>query len=66
MKVQIIVDGQVLNTQIVSELLHENASTKEIKRLALRAALEDQAIRVSDSLRATFRLFDVMGNPIDD
>jgi hypothetical protein len=67
MKVQILVDGQIVNTQIVSELLlNEKASIRDMKRLALKAALEDKAIRISDSLRATFRLFDVMGEPVDE
>ena len=56
MKVQILVDGRVINTQIVSGLLNEKASSpSDFKRLALKAALEDKAIKISDGLRATFR-----------
>ncbi len=67
MKVEILVDGRVLNTQIVSALLHsKDTSIGDFKRLALKAALEDRAIRVSEALRATFRLYDVSGAPIDD
>jgi hypothetical protein len=66
MKVQILLDGNVINTQIVSDLLQATKPTiQDYKRLALKAALEDKSIRVSESLRVTFKLFDVMGEPID-
>lgn len=67
MKIQILVDGEVVNTQIVSEALYAVAPTlREAKRIALKAALEDGAVRLSDSLRATFRAFDVTGAPIEE
>lgn len=66
MKVEIMLDGRVVDTQIVSELLAPKATTSDLKRMALRAALEDRAIRVSESLRVTFRLFDVTGEPVDE
>ena len=67
MKIQILVDNQVANTQIVSEaLLPATPSLAEVKRIALKQALDDKAIRLSEALRATFRLYDVMGNSIDD
>lgn len=66
MKVQILVDGRVVNTQLVSELLNESLSVREAKRLALKAALEDNALKPSEALRVEFRVFDVMGNPTDD
>jgi hypothetical protein len=66
MKVQILVDGQVVNTQIISEEAYAvKPSLRVLKQVALKAALEDRAIKISESLRASFRLFDVMGNPID-
>ena len=55
----------MVNTQIVSELLNEKATTLDFKRMALKAALEDNAIRISDALRATFRLYDMAGKPVD-
>jgi hypothetical protein len=67
MKIQILVGGDIVSTQIVSEALHPVSLTvHEAKRIALKAALEDRAIGLSDSLRATFRVFDVNGSPIDD
>ena len=67
MKVQILLDGHVVNTQIVSEATYAVTPTVRIaKRLALKAALEDKAIEPSHALRATFRAFDVTGQPIDD
>lgn len=66
MKVEILLDGRVVNTQLVSELLAPRATISDLKRMALRAALEDRAIRVSESLRVTFRLFDVTGKAIDE
>ncbi len=67
MKIQILVKGRVVNTQIIStETLLEKPSTRDVKRLALKAALEDGAIQPSDALGATFLIFDVMGNPIPD
>ena len=67
MKVQILVKGRVANTQIVSiETLTEKPSTRDVKRLALKAALEDGAIQPSDALGATFLIFDVRGNPVFD
>lgn len=67
MKVQILVDGHVVNTQIVSEeLFATKLSTRDAKRIAIKAALEDRAIKLSDSLRASFRLFDVTDKPIDE
>lgn len=66
MKVQILVEGHVINTQIVStETLVETPSMRDVKRIALKAALQDNAIKPSEALRATFRLFDVMGEPIN-
>ncbi len=53
MKVQVLVDGEVVNTQIVSEMLNEKASKLDFKQMALKAALEDKAIKISDALRAT-------------
>jgi hypothetical protein len=67
MKIQILIDGQVVNTQIVSEALYPVLPTlREAKRIALTAALEDGTLKLSESLRATFRAFDVMGNPIEE
>ena len=67
MKIQILVDNQVVNTQIVSEaLLSTTPSVRVAKLLALKQALDDKAIRLSDALRATFRVYDVMGKPLDD
>ena len=66
MKVQILVDGEVVNTQIVSEMLNEKASKLDFKQMALKAALEDKAIKISDALRATFRLYDMTGKLIDE
>ena len=67
MKVQILVNGQVVNTQIVSlERYDPKLSHTQIKRIALEAALEDRAIRISDGLVATFKLYDIDGRPIDE
>ena len=41
-------------------------SVNELKRLALKASLEDHKIRMSGSMLATFRVFDVPGNPTED
>ncbi len=67
MKVQILVGDQVINTQIIStETMAVKPSLNEIKRRALQAALEDRQIRISESIRAKFKLFDVSGNLIDE
>ena len=67
MKVQILLNDQVLNTQLVSiEALGKDVPPAEIKRLALKAALDDRAISLGQSLQVSFRLFDVMGRPLDD
>lgn len=67
MKVQILVGDQVINTQLISvEALGRVPESRELKRMALKAALEDNAISISQSLQASFRFFDVMGEPIDD
>ncbi len=67
MKVQIIVGDQVVNSQLISvEALGRMPPVRELKRMALKAALADGAITVSQSLQANFKLFDVMGQPIDD
>lgn len=66
MKIEILVDGHVAATQIVSEALYPVKPTlQEAKLIALKAALQDRSIKLSDSLKATFRAFDVMGNPIE-
>lgn len=39
---------------------------RDVKKLALKAALEDRAITLAQSFGVTFRLFDVMGKPIED
>ena len=65
MKVQILVDGQVIATQLVSiEAMSVQPTFKVIKTIALKAALEDRTIRISDSLRAEFRFFDPSGAQI--
>ena len=67
MKVQIIVGGQVINTQLISvEALGQVPPQRELKRIALRAALSDRAVSISQSLQALFRMFDVMGKPIPE
>ena len=67
MKVQILINGQVVNTQIVSlERYDPKPSHAQIKRIALEAALEDRAIRSSVALVATFKLYDASGGPIDE
>ncbi|MEO6013421.1 MAG: hypothetical protein ABIQ30_07550 [Devosia sp.] len=67
MKIQMLLDGKIVNSQIVSELLTgEKTSLAEFKRRALKVALEDRAIRISESLRVTFRLFDVRGQALED
>lgn len=66
MKVQILVDEQIVNTQLISvEALGRMPESRELKRMALKAALQDNAISISQSLRASFRFFDVMGEPIE-
>jgi hypothetical protein len=67
MKVQIIVDSEVKNTQLISvEALGQMPPMRAVKLRALRAALDDRAISVSQSLQATFRLYDVAGKPFSD
>lgn len=67
MKVQILVDDQVVATQLISiESFATEPTMREIKRLALKRALEDRTVSISQSLVAGFRLFDVMGRPIED
>jgi len=66
-KVQIIVAGQVVNTQLVSiEILAAKPTYTEVKRIALKAALEDRMITIPQSLKATFKLFDPSGAPITE
>lgn len=67
MKIQILVDDIVINTQLISvEALGEMPPMSELKKMALKQALEDRAITLSQSLLAKFKLFDVAGNPIFD
>lgn len=67
MKVQILVGDQIVNTQLVSvEAFGREPSRTEIKQMALRAALQDRAITIPQALQSSFRLFDVMGLPIDE
>ena len=67
MKVQILVDGELVSTQIVSEALYPvPPPLREAKRIALKAALEDGRLPLSESLRATFRAFDLHGEPMDE
>jgi hypothetical protein len=66
-KVQILVGGNVVATQLVSiESFAVRPPMREIKRLALQRALEDKTISISQSLTATFQLFDVVGKPMAD
>ena len=67
MKVQILLDGSVVATQLISvESFAVPPPMREIKRLALQRALEDRTISISQSLSASFLLFDVTGRPIED
>ena len=66
MKVQIIVDDQIVNTQLISiEALGQQPPQRELKRMALQAALRDNAITIGESLQASFRLFDVSGSQME-
>ena len=65
MKVQILVGDQVIATQLVSiEAMSVKPTFKAIKQMALKAALEDRTIRISESLVAEFRFFDPSGAQI--
>ena len=67
MRGQSLRNDQVLNTQLVSiEALGKDVPLAEVKRLALKAALADRAISLGQSLQVSFRLFDVLGAPMDD
>ena len=67
MKVQILLDGGVVATQLISvEAFAVPPPMREIKRLALERALEDRRISISQALRTSFLLFDVTGQPIDE
>jgi hypothetical protein len=65
MKVQILVGDKVIATQLVSiEAMSVQPTFKAIKAMALKAALEDRTIRISESLLAEFRFFDPSGAQI--
>lgn len=67
MKVRLLLGDKIVSTQTVStELLAEKPTIRDVKSLALKAALEEEAIKPSEALRVTFRLFDVQGHPVDD
>ena len=67
MKIQIVVAGLVIDTQIVStEPMVTKPTTKDLKRLALQASLEDRKIRISEAMQATFRIYDVSGKPVEE
>ena len=66
-KVQILVGGSVVATQLISiESFPEQPPMREIKRLALQRALEDRTISISQSLVATFVMYDVLGKPMPE
>ncbi len=66
MKIQIILSGQVIDTQIVStEPMTVKPSLNDLKRMALKASLEDRKIRISEAMQASFRIFDVLGVEVD-
>ena len=67
MKVQIVLAGQVIDTQIIStETMSVRPSLKDVKRLPLEASLDDRKIRISEAMAASFQIFDVMGKPLDE
>jgi hypothetical protein len=67
MKIQILLDGQLVGTQIVSEEIRAvRPSLSDAKLMALKAAIEDRQVTISQSLRVTFRLFDVLGKRIEE
>jgi hypothetical protein len=67
MKVQILVGDRVVATQLVSlETLATKPSLEEVKRIALKACLQEGTIRISESLRTTFKLFEVNGDRVDE
>ena len=66
MKIQIILSGQVIDTQIIStEPMKIKPSIKDLKRMALKASLEDRKIRIAEAMQASFRIFDVLGKEVD-
>ena len=67
MKVQIVVDGEVVTTQIVSETLYPpTLSLRQAKLIALRAAIEERNVKNGEELWETFSAFDTEGIPIED
>ena len=60
MRIQILIDKKVVSNQDADQL-----SIPDAKLLALKAALANKELRLSESLRATFRVLDAAGNPID-
>ncbi len=40
-------------------------SLTDLKRMALKASLEDRKIRISEAMQASFRIFDVLGKEVD-
>jgi len=65
MKVQIFVDGYLVDTQIVSRAsLTDQSSLREVKKRALSASLEHSNISIKDSLRSKLVLIDDDDRPI--
>ena len=63
---QILLDGEVVNTQLVSsESLPTKPTTRQLKKIALVRAIADNAITISQSLQVSFLMFDVTGRQID-
>lgn len=63
MKVQIFVDGVLVDTQIVLTM-SDLPEAHLIMRSALKASLKSRAISISNALRSTFLIFDPEGRPV--
>ena len=64
MKIEIVVDGEVVSTEFVVQSAGAPMDMNPGKLAALTKALAERRLRLSQAMRASFNVFDNAGNRI--
>ena len=64
MKIEVVVDGEVVSTEFIVQNPGASMDMNPGKLAALRTALAERRIVLSQAMRASFNIFDNAGNRI--
>ncbi len=64
MKIEVVVDGEVVSTEFVVQSASAPTDLNPGKLAALRTALAERRLRLSQAMTASFNVFDNAGNKL--